>query len=80
MMGDEATEHLRKRSMTSGGSPFWWPGREPGEVGRRKARFSSQTVQCLHCCLFLVLSLRLELFPEGPLQLWDRQSEGEGAI
>lgn len=30
--------------------------------------------------LLFVLSLRLELFPEGPLQLWDGQSKGEGAV
>lgn len=29
---------------------------------------------------FFVLSLRLELFPEGPLQLRDRQRQGEGAV
>lgn len=80
LMGDEATESLRKRSMAGGGSTFWWPGKEPGEVGRRRARLSSQTVQCLYPCSFSVLSLRLELFPEGPLQLGDRQSEGEGAV
>lgn len=31
-------------------------------------------------CLFFLLSLGLELFPEGPFQLRNRQSEGEGAV
>lgn len=29
---------------------------------------------------YFVLSLRLELFPEGPLQLGDGQGQGEGAV
>lgn len=35
---------------------------------------------CEGLFFFFVLSLRLELFPEGPLQLWDGQSQGEGAV
>lgn len=34
----------------------------------------------LFVVFFFLLSLGLELFPEGPLQLRDRQSEGEGAV
>lgn len=44
----------------------------------RKAGLSSQTVQCLS--FSLLLNLGLELLPKGPLQLRNRQSEGEGAI
>lgn len=63
-----------------------WSGKESGDVGSRKARLSGQTVLCLcfSCSfvffLFFLLSLALELFPEGPLQLRNRQSEGEGAV
>lgn len=62
---------------TGGGSGFRWSGKEPGDVGRRKASLSGHTVRCF---FFFLLSLGLELFPEGPLQLRDRQSEGEGAV
>ena len=66
-----------QRSLTAGGGGFQWSGKEPGDVGRREAWLSGHMVQCLFCFL---LSLGLELFPKGPLQLRDRQSEGEGAV
>lgn len=46
-------------------------------AGEKPERWNAAVCEAL---FFLVLSLRLELFPEGPLQLWDGQSQGEGAV
>lgn len=66
--------------MTGGGSTFWWFGKPPGEVGRRKSKAEQSNGAVFVILWLFVLSLKVELFPEGPLQLGDRQGEGEGAI
>lgn len=53
-----------QRSMTGGGRGFQWSGKEPGDVGRRKARLSGQTVQCL-CFVLFYLVLDLNFFPKA---------------
>lgn len=50
-------------------------------AGEKAERWNAAVCEALFFFFFFfVLSLRLELFPEGPLQLWDGQSQGEGAV
>ncbi len=47
---------------TGGGSGFRWSGKEPGDVGRRKARLSGYTVIYI---FFFYLVLDLNFFPKA---------------
>lgn len=47
---------------------------------RKRARWFWQKKGKPFFVFFFLLSLGLELFPEGPFQLRNRQSEGEGAV
>lgn len=76
---DDATETLRGVGQTVTALSA---GLEKNQVllaEERQGRAVKRYSVCIPLC-FLVLSLRLELFPEGPLQLRDGQSEGEGAV
>lgn len=61
--------------MTGGGSSL---EKNQGKNEAEQSKSAAFVLQLLF--LFILLSLGLELLPEGPLQLRDRQSEGEGAI
>lgn len=50
--------------MTGGGRGSQWSGKEPGDVGRRKARLSGQTV-FVFLFSFFYLVLDLNFFPKA---------------
>lgn len=56
-----------------------WQKRDEAERSNG-AVFVFQAFFFFHLFFFVLLCLGLELFPEGPLQLRNRQSEGEGTV